>query len=276
VYLGKIYYQPLGVKRDCNKALYWYGEAAKQGDAEAQAYVAYVYDAPFCNFRDKKKSFMWTELSAKQGLIRSMHNMGAKYYKGDGVGKDVDMAKLWWEKAAESGYGPSRMALDELNLPAISITNCKVSNRELLKEAEKGNRLAQRVIGFRYSVSRWSDSSQRCRPGLDHNKAFFWLSQAAKQGERYAQREVGRYYMYGRGDVRKSDVEAYAWLILAAQHGLLDTCTSVNYLEETMESDDLEEAKGLNLKYWKEYSDEEIRSRVMGDRRDVCGCCSKY
>ena len=62
-----MYYESLGVLQDYQKAAFWYGKAAEQGDAAAQ------------------------------------NNLAIMYQLGNGVRQDYRQARSWYEKAAEQG-----------------------------------------------------------------------------------------------------------------------------------------------------------------------------
>ncbi len=43
-------------------------------------------------------------MTANQGLARAQRNVGAAYYDGLGVDKDIDQAFIWWKKSADLGF----------------------------------------------------------------------------------------------------------------------------------------------------------------------------
>ena len=60
-----------GVSQDCKKAIYWYEQSAKQGDASAQYNLALMYDNGEGVIQDYTKAVYWYEQSAKQGEARA-------------------------------------------------------------------------------------------------------------------------------------------------------------------------------------------------------------
>lgn len=50
-----------------------------------------------------KQSLYWTERSAKNGSVSAQKMLGAMYYLGDGVGKDLKKAYAWYSLAANQG-----------------------------------------------------------------------------------------------------------------------------------------------------------------------------
>ena len=78
-------------------------DKAKQGDANAQRQLGYVYG--FNN--DYEKSFYWFNKATEQDDVESISHLGTLYFDGNGVLQDFDKALDCFEKAAKKGdaYG---------------------------------------------------------------------------------------------------------------------------------------------------------------------------
>jgi hypothetical protein len=76
--LGIMYQRGRGVEKDEAQAAYWYGKAATQGFAWAQANLGYLYE------------------------------------KGRGVAQDPKLAALWYRKAAKQGHEAAQQRLKKL------------------------------------------------------------------------------------------------------------------------------------------------------------------
>lgn len=63
-FLGFMYHNGFGIKRDQAEALKWFQKAAQQGDARAQYYVGIMYGAGHGATKDLKLADMWLTLSA--------------------------------------------------------------------------------------------------------------------------------------------------------------------------------------------------------------------
>jgi len=63
-FLGFMYHNGFGIKRDQAEALKWFQKAAQQGDARAQYYVGIMYGAGHGETKDLKLADMWLTLSA--------------------------------------------------------------------------------------------------------------------------------------------------------------------------------------------------------------------
>jgi TPR repeat protein len=78
-----------------------------------------------------------------------------------------------------------------------------------LREAERGNAVAQTFLGYQYQYGRGVPQSDE--------EAAHWFRRAAEQGEPTAQFYFGLLYDRGQG-VPEDPIEAAKWLNLAASH----------------------------------------------------------
>jgi hypothetical protein len=93
-------------------------ELAKQGDAEAQNTLGYMYYNGEGVKQDYAQAGRWYTKAAEQGNAYAQYNLGAMYYKGRGVEQDSAEAVRWWTKAAEQGDAEAQNWLDRLTPPA--------------------------------------------------------------------------------------------------------------------------------------------------------------
>ena len=52
---------------------------------------------------------------AVQGYARAQYELGRMYYLGEGVVRDLPLAKEWLEKAAVQGFAPAQDKLAEMD-----------------------------------------------------------------------------------------------------------------------------------------------------------------
>lgn len=57
-----------------------------------------------------EESVRWYKVAA-DGNCRAMFKLGVSYEYGCGVIKDIDIARFWYQKAAEQGYEPAKQCL---------------------------------------------------------------------------------------------------------------------------------------------------------------------
>ncbi len=107
-------------------------EAAKQGDAQAQAKLGSMYFLGHDGIeKDEIKAAEWITKAAKQGLVDAQVMIAAMYDRGIGVPSDVNIATSWYEKAAAKGHGASLAILGKNDVAkggvAFSYQNMRLS-----------------------------------------------------------------------------------------------------------------------------------------------------
>lgn len=85
---------------------------AKSGDLNAQAALGAMY----IEKKDYKQGVYWCQKAADQGDATAQFLLGDCYYKGNGVAKDLDMAKHWLKKAAAQGSDNAYELLEQFYL----------------------------------------------------------------------------------------------------------------------------------------------------------------
>jgi len=186
----------------------WYRKAAEQGDANAQADLGAMYYAGDGVPKDLAKAFEWYQKAATQGLTYAQFALGAMYSAGDGVPKDPAKAVEWYRKAAEQGDANAQNSLGARYYVGDVVPKDLAKAFEWYrKAAEQGDADAQFALGAMYYAG---DGVPK-----DLAKAFEWYQKAATQGLTDAQVDLGAMYYAGDG-VPKDWVLAYAWLNLSA------------------------------------------------------------
>ncbi|MCX8582755.1 MULTISPECIES: tetratricopeptide repeat protein [unclassified Gilliamella] len=79
---------------------------ADQGDREAQYNLARMY-AQGNRVKVDIGALYWYTKAADNGDTQAMHNLGVMYYKGDGIEKNSDLAKKYFEQACELKFKES-------------------------------------------------------------------------------------------------------------------------------------------------------------------------
>lgn len=97
------------------EVIYWYREAAEQGDAQAQNKLGemYLYGRGFSV--DAVQAASWFRKAAEQGDKEGEYNLGMMYLNGQGITKDIEQADQWLGLAAGQSYEPAREALNRRN-----------------------------------------------------------------------------------------------------------------------------------------------------------------
>jgi TPR repeat protein len=126
--LGLKYFRGDGVPKDYDKAIYWYTEAAEQGNSYAQVNLGLCYlhrinavDALGNSVLEAllgenlRKAAYWFTKAAEQGDVQGQFNIANLYENGAGVYQNTEQAKYWYAKAAEQGNAAAQKRLKNLN-----------------------------------------------------------------------------------------------------------------------------------------------------------------
>ena len=89
---------------------------AKQGNAQAQYSLGFMYAFGYSVPKDKVKGVYWITKAAKQGVARAQYNLGLMYDQGNGVPKDQVKAVYWYTKAAKQGNAYAQSMLGSMHL----------------------------------------------------------------------------------------------------------------------------------------------------------------
>ena len=106
------------IKRDTQKAMYWYQKAAEAQDGWAINNIGALYDYQ----KEYKKAYSYYEKAARLGESYSMYSIAWMYQKGNGVGKDIHKAIQWYQKAAEAGDSYSYIKLGDIYCIGADVT----------------------------------------------------------------------------------------------------------------------------------------------------------
>ncbi len=147
--LGACYEAGLGLSANADEARYWYNLAAEQGSPLAAMHLAMAEyrqeknparalillekaaDAGNVHARlhlarllllgeqgvskDTRRATDHLRIAAMDGSAEAAYLMGLIYASGEGVPQHSGIALGWFENAAETGYAPARVLLEDLN-----------------------------------------------------------------------------------------------------------------------------------------------------------------
>ncbi len=156
---------------DYAQARLWYGKAADQGNAEAQAMVGILYARGLGVERDDAQALQWFFKAANHGSARALSLLGDMYSAGRGVQKDDEMAADFYSRSAE---------LFQL----------------------RGDPSAQASLGLAYLTGRGVEK--------DYNRAFAMFKRAADKEDQSAQYNLAFMLQQGLGAPRDEN-QAEEW-----------------------------------------------------------------
>ena len=90
------------------------GLLAGRGNAGAQYNLGACYYKGEGVTKDEKEAVKWFTKSAEQGNVYAQRDLGVAYYKGEGVTQDYKEAVKWFTKSAEQGNAEAKEALERM------------------------------------------------------------------------------------------------------------------------------------------------------------------
>jgi len=137
--LGWMYYKGQGVPQDDKTAAKWWTLAAEQGIAFAQNRLGQMYRTGEGVPQDYKTAVKWYTLAAEQGHAFAQGNLGVLYAFGQGKLKDYVYAHMWGNIAALNGNELGEKLRDdyEKQMTTEQIAEAQKLARECVKKDYK-------------------------------------------------------------------------------------------------------------------------------------------
>ena len=85
-------------------ALRAFRNLAKNGDAQAENNIGFLYERGLGVPQDYGMALKWYKLAAEKALPEGEYNTGLLYHYGYGVAKNQSEARKWFEKSARKGF----------------------------------------------------------------------------------------------------------------------------------------------------------------------------
>ncbi len=163
------------VKFTTGEIVEWFQKAARQGNADAQFNLGYMYATSDGVAKNDAEAVKWWRLAADQGNVGAQYNLGVMYAKGEGVAESAVEAVKWFRLAADQGNADAQSNLGWKYANGLGVAK---NDAEAVKwyrfAAEQGNADAQFNLGVKYATG----------SGVAESKvdAYFWYNLAAAQG----------------------------------------------------------------------------------------------
>lgn len=114
-------------------------EAAKGGDAIAQAELGRLYTIGRGVSKDDKAAHEWTLRSADQGFPRAIFNLGVHYESGTVAAADFKKAAELYQQAAQRGFARAQLALGLMHRTGKGMPQDFQASLKLIAAAAKQN-----------------------------------------------------------------------------------------------------------------------------------------
>ena len=117
-------------------------KAANQGDATAQASLAWKHLKGHGVSRDDKEALKWYTKAAKQGYAFSQATLAKMYHDGEGVTQDKIHAHAWYHLAELNGHEESARLRKQLEsrMTPYEITSARELSSTLIYPVQAGDK----------------------------------------------------------------------------------------------------------------------------------------
>ena len=119
VYVGLMYFNGVGLPEDDQKSFASFTRAAKQGYAEGQYQLGFMYafdyGVPGNETAPMEQAAKWFRAAADQGHADAQYNLGLLYLAGSGVAMDETEGLRWVRRAADSVSEGARRFIGEID-----------------------------------------------------------------------------------------------------------------------------------------------------------------
>ena len=247
--LGYLYLNGSGVTKDIEEAKKWYEMAAEQKHAEAEYYLAYLYETEVTDMdkeadpKDSEKVLEYYKRAAEHGYAPAQVIIGKRYLESDDISTVIEEAKKWILKAAEQENAEAEYLLAKMYEDGTGFDKDDIKAAQYYRlSAEHGYGEAQCWLGDAYY-----DGNSTVKKNI--TEAVKWYRKAAEHGITKAQRRIGSMYAMGDG-VEKDLAEGIKWTRLAAQKGDMyaQYNMGVMYINGTGVEENIDEAEKWFLK----------------------------
>jgi len=210
------------------KAIAWLKRSVEQDYADAQDYLAMLYE------RGKRVNQSYSEAirlwrkAAEQGHANALFNLGRMYQQGHGVKQDIKEARKWFTTAAKKGSAEAQLNLGMLYQTGqgaaqdyttaymwfyIAATNgshsAKIKRGTLKAKLDSEQLLLAKKMAKKWAGENWV------------NKKFEVTKKQAEQGDAESQSKLGAMYYSGQDIIQDYDL-AFKWSRKAAEQGVAD------------------------------------------------------
>ncbi|KAI8068944.1 hypothetical protein BDF21DRAFT_425802, partial [Thamnidium elegans] len=212
-YIGKMYYDGLGMTKDYNTALIWYKLAADVEEPASQYMIAIMYhEGKVGSNPDYQQALEWYQKSAKNGYISAMKCFALMHFEGQGTAKNHRIALYWFKEAFDKGDSDTVYLIALIYLLGGHGVDRDFDLAEIwcMKIVAKETPQSMLITGMLYGFR--DDSKQ------SWEKAFEWMTKAAKYNVGAPQMLLGNFYLDGLGCEKDYNL-AIEWYKKAAENG---------------------------------------------------------
>lgn len=179
---AKQYYWGKGVRQNYSKALEFYLQAAKQGDAESQFISGGMYYRGMGVEENFSTAFKLLHKAAINGKSspESERVIAQAFIQGVGTYKDYKEALHWYQQSADHGDSEAQNTLGYMYYIGNGVEQDFSKGAEFfLQAAHNNSAIAQYNVGIMYFTGKGVED-------LDYIKSYSWMNLAATNGHQPA------------------------------------------------------------------------------------------
>lgn len=222
-YLAYMYNVGRGVRQSDETAFLWYNRAAEGGNDAAMVDVGYFHEIGKGTTKNTDEAVQWYRKAADLGQVQAQYNLGNAYYNGLSVTKSFEQAAYWYQKAADNGHAGAASSLGMLHENGYGVETSMAKAVAFYRQgAEGGDVYGMTNLGNAYYKGLGT--------AVSYDIARTWFQKAADDGFPRAQYFLGELYEHGRS-VPQSKNEALIWYKKAAAQGWDGAQAKVDALE---------------------------------------------
>jgi TPR repeat protein len=155
-WMGRMYQDGLGVKKDVDKAVTYFKQAAKKGWRDADLRLGEIYFHGTDVIQNFALARKWLERAAYSGDPLAQRDVGKLYAEGWGVQKDPVWAYVWYEIASRLGDHEASRLRDSL---LETMQSSQVAEAQKLVQ-----KIAPEVLGLAHDESNGSQPARAAGP----------------------------------------------------------------------------------------------------------------
>ncbi|MFT4764087.1 MAG: TPR repeat protein, partial [Oleispira sp.] len=175
------------------QALLLLHEAADEGSIKAYYALSVMYHDADSLTPNAELGTSWLIKAAEAGEPRAQNQLGSFYLDGTFVAKNVETAIYWYQQAIKQNYNSAKYNLANLYLDSIEITKENIMRAQALylSAANQNHSNSKFALGNIYYDDKYGLKNEK--------KSYYWLNEAAGEGNTYAQTGLASCYRYGIG-----------------------------------------------------------------------------
>jgi len=149
--LAYMYSHGEGVPQSYSEALLWRQKSADQGNAIGERGLGYMYSHGEGVPQDYAEALRWFSKAADQGDPKAQDALAIMYEKGSGVPQDYAKALRWYVESANRGYPPAIYNLGNMYYNGYGVPQDRAHAVRLYQQAaNRGDEYAQQVLHIKW------------------------------------------------------------------------------------------------------------------------------